>query len=273
MANEPNFVAEAFKRQENLISLAGFGAAGVLFNPGFLLLAGAMEIVYLWMVSTNPRFHRVILSEKNSVSQRIGEDKKLKLISALPSRDRERFNALAAIRNNVFSAWQSRDPVTQSILQPSVEKLDYLLEAFLRTQVTLNAMLEHLLASEKHKIQKQAQELKGEIAGKLPEKLRSLKSQNLDLLNQRLTRLDKLEEDMDVVRTQLDTIESAVKFIADQSVALSDPQEITSQIDRTVMEVGETEKSIQDVEFFMGNESEAEKKQKAQRAQAQGGGQ
>lgn len=268
MADQPNYVKEAFGRQENVIALAGFAVAGVLFNPGYLMLGGALEIVYLWLLSTNPRFHRVVLSEKNASLRRIDEDKKGRLLEALPRLDRQRYEGLAAIRRGVFDSWQGRDPVTQSILQPSVEKLDYLLEAFLRTQATLNLITDHLLSSEKPKIQKQVKGLEGELAGELAPKLRQLKSQNLELLKQRLVRLDKLEEDTAAVRTQLDTIESAIKFIADQSVALTDPQQITDQIDRVVVEVGETEKSIQDVELFLGTADADGKREDAARQSA-----
>jgi hypothetical protein len=252
------YVRQAFKRQENLIALAGIAAAGFLFNPGFFLLGGALEVAYLWLVSTNPRFKRVVDSETNKSRLLFDQDERVRLLATLPESERERFEALTDIRQRVYDSWQSRDSVTQSLLQPSVDKLDYLLDTFLRAQITLQRMREHMAESGSENIEKQAKMLEAELAAReLPDKLREVKSKNLEILRQRAARLKKLQEDVDIVRTQIDTLENAIRFINDQSVSLTDPQQITDQIDRVAAEVGETEKSIKDVEVFLGAQQEA----------------
>ena len=252
------YVMQAFKRQENLIALGGIAAAGFLFNPGFFLLGGALEVVYLWLVSTNPRFKRVVDSEMNKSRLLFDQDERVRLLATLPESERERFEALTDIGQRVYDSWRSRDSVTQSLLQPSVDKLDYLLDTFLRAQITLQRMREHMAESSSENIEKQAKMLEAELAAReLPDKLRDVKSKNLEILRQRAARLKKLQEDIDIVRTQIDTLENAIRFINDQSVSLTDPQQITDQIDRVAAEVGETEKSIKDVEVFLGAQQEA----------------
>ncbi|MBI5243879.1 MAG: hypothetical protein HY922_09405 [Elusimicrobia bacterium] len=275
MAEKTSYVKEAFKRQENLIALAGFAAAGALFNPGFLFLGGAIEVVYLWMVAGNPRFKRVVDSEKNRSSLLLGQNERVRMLSTLPEAERERYLALADIRQRVYDSWQSRDSVTQSLLQPSVDKLDYLLDTFLRAQLTLQRMREHLSGSDFGDLEKQAKMLETEIAQRrLPDKLTEVKSKNLEILKQRIARLKKLQEDIAVVRTQLDTLENAIRFVNDQTVSLSDPQQITNEIDRVASEVGATEKSIQDVESFLGTQQETDEKRigeiRAEQRQAEG---
>ncbi|HAH07694.1 MAG TPA: hypothetical protein DCM05_14420 [Elusimicrobia bacterium] len=248
----PSYVKSAFKRQENLISLTGFLVAGALFNPGFLLLGGALEIVYLWTVSSNPRFKRVVDSEANKGKALIDHDARVRMLATLPESERERFLSLTDIRQRVNDSFQSRDAVAQSLLQPSVDKLDYLLDTFLRAQLTLQRMREHLSDSDKGALDRQKKMLEAELGGPLAPKLREVKQKNLEILSQRVARLAKLQDEMAVVRTQIDTLENAIRFINDQSISLSDPQQITDQIDRVASEVVETEKSIQDVESFLG---------------------
>jgi len=258
MPGSTNYLKEAFKRQENVIALGGIAAAGVLFNPGFFLLGGAVELVYLWMLSTNPRFKRVVDSEANKSRLFFDQDERVRLLATLPESERERFLALTDIRQRVYDSWQSRDSVTQSLLQPSVDKLDYLLDTFLRAQLTLQRMREHMAESDRASIEKQAKMIEAELAAReLPDKLHEVKSKNLEILKQRVARLKKLQEDIDIVRTQIDTLENAIRFINDQSVSLTDPQQITDQIDRVAAEVGETERSIKDVEMFLGAQREA----------------
>jgi hypothetical protein len=248
----PGYVKEAFKRQENLISLSGFLAAGFLFNPGFLFLGGALEILYLWTISSNPRFKRVVDAEANKGKALIDHDARVRMLATLPESERERFLALTDIRQRVYDSWQSRDQVAQTLLQPSVDKLDYLLDTFLRAQLTLQRMREHLSDSDKGALDKQKTMIEAELGGKLPDKLREVKQKNLEILSQRVARLAKLQDDMAIVRTQIDTLENAIRFINDQTISLTDPQQITDQIDRVAAEVGEAEKSIQDVESFLG---------------------
>lgn len=263
MADKINYVTEAFKRQENLIALAGFTAAGTMFDSGFFLLAGALEVAYLWLVGTNPRFHRVVDAEKNKARQIYDENEKTMLVSSLPEADRERYQALLDVRRRVYDAWESRDAVTKSLLQPSIEKMEYLLDTFLRTQLTLKRMREHLTMSDRAYLEKQVTMLEADLKRNIPDKVKEVKSKNLEILKQRVARLQKLAEDMDVVKTQLDTLENAIKFVSDQSASLTDPRAISDQIDHAVAEVGETEKSIQDVEVFLGAQEEMNKKQEA----------
>lgn len=264
MAEKINFVAEAFKRQENIITLLGFAAAAALFqNTGFLYLAGMLEMGYLWALSVNPRFQRVVLSEKNRARMIFDSQQKERLLAGLAPADHRRYQELADIRRKVNDSFMARDSVTQSLLQPSVEKLDYLLDSFLRAQVALDQMRTHVADSGKTQLERQARQLESELKGKLSEKLREIKAKNLELLQSRLERLGKLEEELDVVKSQLETLENAIKFVGDQSVTLSDPQALTDQIDRVVGEVQDSERDIAAVESFLGAQSALDQREQA----------
>ena len=251
MADQPGYVKAAFKRQENLIALGGLCAAGALFNPGFLMLAGALEVAYLWVISTNQRFRRVVDSERGRAGALFDAKEKDRLLLRLPGAERERYLGLARIRQEVHDAWQSRDAVTQGLLLPSVDKLDYLLDTFLRAQLGLSLMRAHLAGSDQDSLARQVKSVEAEMRRELPDKLRDAKARSLDILRQRVARLAKLEEDMAVVRAQLDNIEHAVRLVSDQSISLSDPRQIAVQIEGAVAEVGQTERSIKEVESFL----------------------
>ena len=62
------YVKDAFLMKPNLIGLgAGVVAASLLpFTPFLLLGVAAAEGVYLWSVSNNPRFQRMIRSRRGS---------------------------------------------------------------------------------------------------------------------------------------------------------------------------------------------------------------
>jgi|GEM_PF-4262917 len=268
MADKPNYVGAAFKRAENLIGLSGLCVAGVLFNPGFLFLAGAAELAYLWALVGNERFRRVVDSQSSRLRSLFDAKEKDRLLLRLPGEERDRYLDLTNIRQRVYESWQNRDTVTQGLLQPSVDKLDYLLDTFLRAQITLSSMQEHLCDSNKSQLERQIKNTELELKRDLPDQLKDAKNRSLAIFRQRLARLDKLQTDMEVLRTQLDNIEQTVKLVSDQSVSLSDPQQVAGQIDGAVAEVGEAERSLNEVESFLGAQ-EADKKEDAAQAAAQ----
>ena len=271
MPEKPSYVGAAFKRQENLIGLTGLCVAGALFNPGFLFLAGAAEVAYLWALVGNARFRRLVDSQSNRLRSLFDAKEKDRLLLRLPGEERDRYLELANIRQRVYESWQSRDTVVQNLLQPSVDKLDYLLDTFLRAQITMCSMQEHLADSNKAALERQIKNIELELKRDLPDKLKDAKSRSLGIFTQRLTRLNKLDQDMEVLRTQIDNIEQTIKLVSDQSISLSDPQQVAGQIDGAVAEVGETERSLNEVESFLGAEQEADKKDAAAQAQAQQG--
>jgi hypothetical protein len=269
MADKPSYVGAAFKRAENLIGLSGLCVAGVLFNPGFLFLAGAAEIAYLWLVGGNERFRRVVDSQSSRLRSLFDAKEKDRLLLRLPGEERDRYLELTNIRQRVYESWQSRDTVTQGLLQPSVDKLDYLLDTFLRAQITLSSMQEHLCDSNKSQLERQIKNTELELKRELPEALKEAKTRSLGIFRQRLARLAKLETDMEVLRTQLDNIEQTIKLVSDQSVSLSDPQQVAGQIDGAVAEVGDAERSLNEVENFLGTAQEQDKKDQAAQAAAE----
>ncbi|MBI5240420.1 MAG: hypothetical protein HY926_08095 [Elusimicrobia bacterium] len=269
MPEKPSYMGAALKRPENIIGMAGLCIAGALFNPGFLFLAGAAELAYLWALVSNPRFRRAVDSQSSALRRFFDAKEKDRLLLRLPGEERDRYLQLAAIRQRVYESWQSRDAVAQGLLQPSVDKLDYLLDTFLRAQITLSAMQEHLMDSDKSKLERQIRAIDADIKRGLPDKLRDAKTRSLGIFTQRLARLNKLENDLEVLRTQLDNIEQTIKLVSDQSISLSDPQQVAGQIDGAVAEVGEAERSLNEVESFLGAAQEEDKKDAAAQQQAQ----
>jgi hypothetical protein len=63
---EQGYVKDAFLMPQNLVGLgAGVVAAALLPFTGPLLLGvGALEGVYLWAMSSNPRFQRLVRSRR-----------------------------------------------------------------------------------------------------------------------------------------------------------------------------------------------------------------
>ena len=79
-------------------------------------------------------------------------------------------------------------------------------------------------------------------------RVRSIKERRLRILEQRLGRFKKGRENVEIIKAQLETIEDVVKYIHEQSLTLSNPEEITFQLDTLLTEVEETQLAIEEIE-------------------------
>src|SRR5690606_35740285 len=81
-----------------------------------------------------------------------------------------------------------------------------------------------------------------------PPRVRAIKQRRLRILEQRLERLKKSGENLDIIKAQLETIEDVTKYIHEQSLTLRNPEEITFQLDMLLSEVEETEATVEQLE-------------------------
>lgn len=64
MASDEGYVKEAFLMKPNLIGLGVGTVATLALFPPLLLGVAALEGVYLWSMSRNPRFQRMVRSRR-----------------------------------------------------------------------------------------------------------------------------------------------------------------------------------------------------------------
>jgi hypothetical protein len=64
MASDERYVKEAFLMRPNLIGLALGTVASLAIFPPVLLGLAALEGAYLWSMSRNPRFQRMVRSRR-----------------------------------------------------------------------------------------------------------------------------------------------------------------------------------------------------------------
>jgi len=59
-----SYLKDAFLMPQNLVGLGIGAVVGVVVFPPLLLGVAALEGIYLWQVSTNPRFQRMVRSRR-----------------------------------------------------------------------------------------------------------------------------------------------------------------------------------------------------------------
>jgi chromosome segregation ATPase len=81
-----------------------------------------------------------------------------------------------------------------------------------------------------------------------PSKVQDINRKRIEILNKRVEKYGKLQENAKVIDAQCAAIEDVLQLIRDQSVTLRDPQQVSEQLGGLVHEVEQTEQTVQEVE-------------------------
>ena len=243
-----SFVQEAAKLQYNWIALGGAAAFALVSGSALpLILAAGMELIYLSVVPHNRRFQRLVRSWKYAEKKRRYEINLTALLQELPQAQRTRYTTLEskcrAIRVNY-----SRLSVTSQIFVGQVEeKLQGLLNAYLRL---LNAAYQHresLKKTDPEQIKRESGQLQRSLESD-PPKVQEINRKRIEILAMRLEKFEKMRENCEVIDAQLAAIEDVLELISDQSVTMRDPQRVSDQLGSLVRDVEQTEGTVRQVE-------------------------
>ena len=126
-ADEPNYLAHAFKSQYNLIGLGtalGFAVLSGTLLP--IIVAAGIEMVVLPLVSGSSRFQRLIRArtseeedEKDAARQRMEASE---MLQYMPEVERSRYRGLQSLATEIRQNYKGMDESSQMLLEQLVEK-------------------------------------------------------------------------------------------------------------------------------------------------------
>jgi len=260
MPPEPNYFAHAFKSQYNVIGLAtalGFAVVSGTALP--LLLAAGVEMVVLPLVAGSLRFQRLIRArlseEREEQSQAAKQMETSEILQEIPDRERVRFRSLEGMAREIRENYKGLDSSSRMLLEELVQKLDFLLSFYLRMRYSLFRYEGYLTSTDPERIQERIAMLEHEIA-KGPERVQQIKARTRLVLQKRLERYRKAQENKQLVEAQTETVEEVLQLLRDQSYSIRDPRSITEQLDGLVSSAEETERGVKDLELILAAEQD-----------------
>ncbi len=249
-----NYTREAFLHPWNLTFLlvamltafvaGGVGGSNILFNL-ILLLAGAGELMFLGIVPRDPRFQKVIRSQKAAERHKAPSQKEI--FNVLDRQNQRRYARLRRLEKEIQANYEKLSYASQGLLDSHLKKIDGLIDSYLNL----------LQQRERYEVAMQ-QSTQSEVSAAIaalqqdmtddPPRVRAIKERRLRVLMNRLDRFKKGRENIEIIDAQLATIEDVTQYIHEQSLTMRNPEEITFQLDTLLSEVEETEKAVQQVE-------------------------
>ncbi len=259
-ADEPNYLAHAFKSQYNLIGLGtalGFAVLSGTLLP--IIVAAGVEMVVLPLVSGSGRFQRLIRArtseeaeEKDAARQRMESSE---MLQYMPETERSRYRALQSLATEIRQNYKGMDSSSQMLLEQLVEKLDFLLNFYLRMRYSLTRYQNYFNSTDPERIQERMAMLEHEMKSG-PERVQQIKARTCAVLQKRLERYTKAVENRDLIDAQTETVQEVLQLLRDQSYSMRDPRSITEQIDGLVSSAEETERGVKDMEDILAVEHE-----------------
>lgn len=246
-----NYTKEAFLNPINLgflivAMLTAFflSSSEPLFNL-ILIMAAALELMYLGIVPRNERFRRAIRSQRAAEHAKPPSQKEI--FQLLTKTSQRRYARLRKLEKDISTNYRKLSYATQGLLESHLDKIDGLLDSYLNLLYQKERYEYTIQAGTESEVVQAISSLREDMADD-SERVRAIKERRLRILEQRLQRFKRSNENLEIIEAQLETIEDVVKYIHEQSLTLRNPEEITFQLDTLLSEVEETEAAIEEIE-------------------------
>lgn len=226
----------------NKMGVVGSIALGLL-NPGFWFLGAGLELGYLWMLSTDPRFQKYIQSRRMNL---IEQDKSLRINEMVRSLDKVSVTRLEALNRNLAKINElmdiNSDGAVQFVRETQQKTLSQLPVMFVKLLFTRRLISESLEHTDAGKLKREIRDLEKQLAaGDIGEALMKSLRGNIEIKQKRLENIGRAEENNQLVEMELNRIENQVQLIREEIALNRTPEAISAGIDRINSTLGETE--------------------------------
>jgi len=248
-----SYVKEAAKLQYNWITLAGIAGFALISGSALPLLLGAgLELMYLSLVPQNRRFQRLVRSWKYAEEKRQHDRQLTAMFQDIPTEMRLRYADLDKICAGIRENYSRLSSTSQIFAQQTEDKLQGLLQAYLRLLHSAWQHREYLRTTDLGTVERELAQLQKEQASESA-KVQEINRKRIEILNKRIEKFKKIRENCEVIDAQCAAVEDVLGLIRDQSVTMRDPQQLTDHLEGLVHDVEQTEETVREVENIFEN--------------------
>jgi hypothetical protein len=262
MADKPGFldyISAAFNARPfgmfvapNWIGLGAFGLLG-LMNPGFWVLGAGLELGYLVLLSTHPRFQRVIAARPLAASTAEWNQRIQKLLGRLDAKDRRLHDELAERCRSIIDLQLHSGNEAPHGLESQADSLGRLSWMYLRLLVARRTIRHVLGTNDRSDIERRLATIERQRSDEsLSEELRRSLGGQMEILNQRLQQRIDAERKLAFIDAEVERIAQQVELIREQAALSTDPELLSRRIDEIAATLGATGQWIRDQQQVYG---------------------
>jgi hypothetical protein len=258
-----NFTKEAFLHPWNLAFLIAamvLSFAVSMFGTGLswtfdtiLIFASALELLYLGFMPRQERFRRAVRSRQAAEHAKPPSQKEI--FQLLTKNSQRRYARLRKLGKDIQANYRKLAYASQGMLDSHVKKIDGLLNSYLKLLYQEERYEYSTQVRSEAEVVRSITELRSDMEDDAP-KVAAIKGRRMKILEQRLDRFKRGAENLEIIEAQLETIEDVIKYIHERSLTLSNPEEITFQLDTLLNEVEETQSAVEEMEEVFGRNTD-----------------
>lgn len=259
IGGEPvNYVKEALKWQYNWIGLAGAAAFAVVSGTGLpIVLAAGLELMYIALVPQSSRFRRLVRSWKYAEEKKLHDERMRALQNELTPEIKQRIRDLEKICEAIRQNYQRLSSSSQVFVGQIEKQLQGLLTSYVRLSHAAIQDRDYIQLNNVELIRREIDQLKRDLP-KQPEKVQEINTKRVEIMEKRIEKFGRIRENRQVVEAQCHAIEDMLQLIREQSMTMSDPQQISDRLGTLVQDVEQTEEMVREVEAIFQMTPEAE---------------
>jgi hypothetical protein len=247
-----NFTREAFLHPVNLgvllvAAISAFAMSGMgLISSLILTMTFGVELMYLGIVPRLPRFRKNIKLKK--VRDQNPEAKEKSTFQQLDKKSQKRFLVLKHLAKLIKENFDKLPYSSQGLLENIRNKIKELLSNYLTLLDLHKRYRLYMDTSVEESLKQEVQKEESEMQNMESERLKRTTARRVGILKKRLKKFEVAKEKYLICETHLETIEDAIRYIYEQSMTMSNPEEVGFQLDNLLEEVEETSRLIDDLD-------------------------
>ena len=247
-----SILRELIVNQYQAIVLGGAALASlVTVNPLPLLVWLGSEMVLLPILDSGP-LRRLVARRKLANSRAQANAERSRLVGALTPQQAKRYAGMEELCRLIEANYQSLTGISQVYLSEQRRKLDLILQGYVQRLMALQRYEKMPMTRNSRDIEDEIEGLEQELADPgLNERAAAALKQNLELKRRLLDSLSEVGGTVKALYTELDSMESLLEVLHQNSISLRDPQAISQELDAIVRQSEESDRIVREMETLL----------------------
>jgi hypothetical protein len=252
-----SILRELIVNQYQAIVLGGAALASlVTVNPLPLLVWLGSEMVLLPILDSGP-LRRLVARRKLANSRAQANAERSRLVGALTPQQAKRYAGMEELCRLIEANYQSLTGISQVYLSEQRRKLDLILQGYVQRLMALQRYEKMPMTRNSRDIEEEIEGLEQELADPgLNERAASALKKNLELKRRLLDSLSEVGGTVRALYTELDSMESLLEVLHQNSISLRDPQAISQELDAIVRQSEESDRIVREMETLLRSGTE-----------------
>lgn len=238
--------------QYQAIVLGGTALASlVTLNPLPLLVWAGSQLVLMPLLDSGP-LRRLVSRRKLAAARARDAAARAEVISALTPANARRYQSMEQMCRMIEANYQGLTGISQAYLSEQRQKLDVIMRGCLNRLMALQRYEHMPVTRDDRELRAEITALEREIEEPgLPERARAALRKNLELKQKLLASRSEIDGSVKTLFTELDSMESLLEVLYQNSVSLRDPQAISEELDSIVRQAEDSERVVREMESLL----------------------